>query len=59
MTPRCPFCDCPPEFMIGATQAFCGNDECTLLMWNPMVSLDDNLMDAGVIHFLPDAGDQS
>jgi hypothetical protein len=53
---NCPFCDEPPEFVVGGTQAFCGNNSCTLLMWNPTVSLDDNLMDAGVVRWEPTEG---
>ena len=56
LTPRCPLCDQPPAIMLpGATQAFCGNDDCTLLCWNPFASLDANLLDAGVVKFDPPA----
>ena len=55
LTPRCPLCDEPPAIMLpGGTQAFCGNDDCTLLCWTPALSLDDNLLGAGVIK-LPQA----
>jgi hypothetical protein len=37
----------------GGVQAFCGNDDCTLLCWDPSLSLDDNLLDAGVVRFPP------
>jgi hypothetical protein len=57
LTPNCPLCGQPPRFALGPTQAFCGNDDgCTLIFWNPSLSLDDNLMDAGVFH-LPGEGD--
>lgn len=55
LTPNCPLCGQPPLFAIGPTQAFCGNrDGCTLILWNPALSLDDNLMDAGVVRFPAD-----
>jgi hypothetical protein len=54
LTPACPFCGQPPVFLLGGgTQAFCGNDDCTLLTWNPSLSLDENLLDAGVVHLEP------
>lgn len=59
LTPRCPLCDCLPVMMFGGgTQAFCGNDDCTLICWKPAVSLDDNLLDAGVVQFPPMADDE-
>jgi hypothetical protein len=54
LTPRCPLCNQPPAIALpGATQAFCGNDDCDLWCWNPSVSLDDNLLNAGVAKFEP------
>ena len=54
LTPRCPLCDGPPLPLIpGLAQAFCGNDECTLLCWTPALSLDANLLDAGVVRWEP------
>ena len=45
LTPRCPQCDSPPMMVFGGgTQAFCGNDDCNTLTWNPTHSLDQNLM---------------
>lgn len=56
LTPHCPLCDWPPVMMLpGGIQAFCGNDDCTLLCWNPSLSLDANLLDAGVVLFPPPA----
>ncbi len=52
--PRCPLCgELPMLAMIGFTQAFCGNDSCTLLCWNPSLTLDENLLDAGVVKLPP------
>lgn len=59
LTPRCPLCDGPPQFIVGGTQAFCGNDDCVLLMWNPALSLDGNLLDAGVARWEPTDGDDA
>lgn len=57
-TPACPLCGEPPVFLLGGgTQAFCGNDDCTLLTWNPSVSLDANLLDAGFVRL--DPGEQT
>jgi len=54
LTPRCPLCDSLPVMVFGAgTQAFCGNDDCALLCWDPSLSLDANLLDSGVIKFPP------
>lgn len=50
LTPGCPLCGQPPRFAF-SEQAFCGNDDCTLILWNPSLSLDDNLTDAGVVKF--------
>lgn len=60
LTPRCPLCDSEPVMVFGGgTQAFCGNDEnCNLICWTPTLSLDENLLDAGVVKFpAPEDGD--
>lgn len=54
--PGCPLCGGPPRFTVGDSQAFCGNDDCNLIMWNPAVSAEGNLTDAGVVRF-PGEGD--
>ena len=46
----------PVMVMVGGTQAFCGNDDCTLLLWDRSLSLDDNLLNAGVVKFPPEEG---
>ena len=57
LTPRCPLCGQLPVMVFGGgTQAFCGNDDCTLLMWTPAKTLDDNLMDAKVARWKPAEG---
>jgi hypothetical protein len=56
LTPNCPLCGQPPPFAFGTDQAFCGNrDNCTLILWNPSLSLDANLTDAKMVH-LPGEG---
>jgi len=55
LTPNCSLCGQPPLFSFGGEQAFCGNDDCALILWDPSVSLEDNLMDAGVVQF-PEEG---
>lgn len=44
---NCPGCGEPPELLIGDRQAFCGNDDCRLLMWDPAKTLDE-MLDEGV-----------
>ncbi len=54
LTPDCPLCGQPPMMVFGGgTQAFCDNDDCTLIFWNPSLSLDDNLLDARVTRWEP------
>ena len=55
LTPRCPLCGSEPEMVLGGgTQAVCGNEDgCTLIFWNMLASLDDNLLDAGVARWEP------
>jgi hypothetical protein len=56
LTPGCPLCGQPPLFSFG-DQAFCGNrNGCTLICWDPSLSLDDNLLDAGVVRFPGEGG---
>lgn len=53
--PTCPWCGQPAWFVLGATQAFCGNEACAVLMWNPLdpdswtaphvIDLDDDQAD--------------
>jgi hypothetical protein len=45
-SPDCPACGHPPKFLVGTTQAFCGNDECNWLAWNPQLTPAENLADA-------------
>ncbi len=57
LTPCCPLCDEPPIWVLGGgTQAFCGNDDCPQLTWNPVVSLDQNLLNARVTRWEPTEG---
>lgn len=59
LTPRCPLCCGLPMLVLGGgTQAFCGNDDCTLICRNPALSVDDNLMDSKVIHLQPMTDDK-
>lgn len=58
LTPLCPLCGQPPMMVMGGgTQAFCGNDDgCTLLTWDPSLSLDENLMNARGVDWEPTEG---
>jgi hypothetical protein len=49
--PDCPLCGQPPIFTISGRQAFCGNGNCTLLLWDMSVSRDVNLLNAGTVKF--------
>ena len=50
LTPRCPVCDSLPYMVMGGgSQAFCPNRQCSTLTWNPLNSLDANLMET---HFV-------
>jgi hypothetical protein len=54
LTPACPLCGQPPIWLMGnGAQAFCGNDDCTVLTWNPQRTLDDNLTDASFVRLSP------
>jgi hypothetical protein len=39
---NCPSCG-QPALVAYAQQAFCGNDKCRILTWNPSKTLDENL----------------
>lgn len=57
--PTCPLCSQPPRVLLSQLDppiALCGNEECEALIWNPAVSLDDNLTSA---QRLPDIGDET
>ena len=57
LTPGCPICGEPPMMVFGdGTQAFCGNDDCRLLCWNPTVSAAGNLANANVVDWEPTEG---
>lgn len=47
-SPDCPVCGHPPAFLLG-NQAFCGNDDCTCLSWNPTITPAENLAGASKI----------
>ena len=52
LTPLCPQCDSAPYMVFGGDppqQAFCGNDDCSTLCWNPSKSVDENLMDTNFV----------
>lgn len=42
VTPNCPYCDQPPAFVLDeGRQAFCGNEECHVLAWNPTQTVEE------------------
>jgi len=47
LCPSCPVCGQPPHPVSMPLQAFCGNDDCNVLTWNPTKSAEQNMFDAG------------
>lgn len=44
---RCPLCRSLPQLILaGGGQAFCPNDDCEVILWDMLSTLDENLMDA-------------
>jgi hypothetical protein len=41
--PACPACGTPAALVISAQQAFCGNDDCRIFMWEPGKTMDELL----------------
>lgn len=42
--PFCPLCGQPPYFVLaGAVQAFCGNEDCDVMCWNPSETAEANI----------------
>jgi hypothetical protein len=42
--PVCPVCSQPPVFVLGGgTQAFCGNEDCRVFVWDSTLSRDELL----------------
>jgi len=40
-TPNCPYCGEPPVLLLdGGHQAFCGNEDCKVLTWNPTETVE-------------------
>lgn len=61
LCPRCPLCGAKPPFIWPSfAQAFCPNEECDVIVWEPWVSLAENLMNANTVDFLrPEEGPPS
>lgn len=55
-SPDCPWCGHPPHFLVGLTQAFCGNADCRCLMWDPSLTPAQNQTNVGEVDLsgLPD-----
>lgn len=47
--PDCPLCGHPPQLVVGSAQAFCGNDECRALLWDPTSTPAENRADMGEV----------
>lgn len=56
-SPDCPLCGHPPAFVLaGEVQAFCGNETCEAMCWNPSETAAENLR--GLKERQTDAGHQ-
>lgn len=52
----CPGCERPPRIVLdGGHQAFCGNDECHVMMWDTTMSLEELMREAQTVD-MPDFG---
>lgn len=47
--PDCPLCGHPPMFVVGGSQAFCGNDNCRCLNWDMSKTPAENMADVGEV----------
>jgi hypothetical protein len=47
--PNCPVCGQAPALVISGSQAFCANDDCRTLMWDPTQAADVQLANEIVI----------
>lgn len=55
-SPDCPYCGYPPVILL-YEQAFCGNDDCKVILWNPRLTPAENLADAGTVDWQLSEGD--
>jgi hypothetical protein len=51
--PDCPSCGRPPDMIVSAQQAFCGNDECSTFCWNMTKTRAENMAEAHYIDLSP------
>lgn len=50
LCPTCPLCGSVPPFIYPSfAQAFCTNEDCDVILWEPWVSLAQNLMNANTV----------
>lgn len=52
LTPDCPVCGQPPQLRASARQAFCGNDDCDALMWDPTADAAEQLANRRSVRLL-------
>lgn len=56
-TPVCPLCGQPPyRILAGGEQAFCGSDDCQIIIWNANKSIDQNMQDLSFVDLSPLSG---
>lgn len=49
---HCPLCGASPYIVLNSGhQAFCPSDECEVILWDAMATLEENLMDADSIRY--------
>lgn len=53
-TPNCPACRSLPGMVLGdGTQAFCVNEDCQMVTWNPTLTASENMRTLGVVTLDP------
>ena len=59
LCPRCPLCGAEPPFIHpNFAQAFCPSEECDVILWEPWVSLAENLMNANTAKWYGPDGEE-
>lgn len=50
VAPPCPGCAQPAKYVM-TDQAFCGNDDCRVIAWNPTKTMDEMMDNSQVVEF--------
>lgn len=49
LSPACPLCGQFPALQIGEHQAFCGDEDCKVLVWDPAKTREENFANTRVV----------